>query len=253
MLSSTPASVRAVVLLASACAASALFSGACASPVKPAVIPPPAPASTPAKAEVCDDTEPYIPRAASTAPQPNLPVVPEIPNIAIKLGADYTVIGAVRRLSSGRHTEDFSGEVTIVGVIVASNLSTVPACALHRAGQRDPEHCVTEIPSFTIADDPQATARIRVLGWASNFAAVFEALTLAKNAESPVPYRDDRWGVEVPVPLPATGARVRVRGRYGFMFTKSSTGVVADPDNGVFTVASVDTLVPATTPAKLGR
>jgi len=68
-----------------------------------------------------------------------------------------------------------------------------------------------------------------------------------------VPYRDDRWGVEVPIPLPAIGAKVRVHGRYGFMFTKSSTGVVSDPENGVFTVASVDTVVPASTPAKLGR
>jgi len=253
MLRSTPASVRAFVLLAVGAAASALFSGACASPVKPAVLAPPAPASAAAKAEVCDDTEPYIPRAASTAPQPNLPVVPEIPIVAIKLGADYTVTGAVRRLRSRHHAEDFSDEVTIVGVIVASNLSTAPACALHRVGQRDPEHCVTEIPSFTIADDPQATARIRVLGWASNFATVFEALTLAKTAKSPVPYRDDRWGVEVPIPLPAIGAKVRVHGRYGFMFTKSSTGVVSDPENGVFTVASIDTVVPASTPAKLGR
>ncbi len=161
--------------------------------------------------------------------------------------------GAVRRLRSGHHAEDFSTEVSVVGVIVASNLEAAPACAIHPAGQREPEHCVTEIPSFTIADGAQATARILVLGWASNFASVFEALTLATKAKSPVPYRDDRWGVEVPIPLPAIGAKVRVRGRYGFMFIRSSTGVAADPENGVFTVASIDTLVPAPTPATLGR
>lgn len=244
--------MRAVVHLV-VVAALVLCAGACASPVKPPLLVSPPPATAAAKDEVCDDTEPYRPRAASTAPQPNLPVVPEIPIVAVKLGADYTVTGAVRRLRSRHHADDFSADVTVVGVIVASNLSSAPACALHRVGQRDPEHCVTEIPSFTIADDAQATARIRVLGWASNFATVFEALTLAKTAKPPAPYRDDRWGVEVPIPLPAIGANVRVHGRYGFLFTKSSTGMVADPENGVFTAASIDTLVPATTPAKLGH
>ncbi len=182
----------AVVLLAVGVASAALCAGACASPVQPAVLAPPAPASTAAKAEVCDDTEPYRPRAASTAPPPNLPVVPEIPNVTVKVGPDYTVTGAVRRLRGGHHAEDFSTEVSVVGVIVSSNLEAAPACALHRAGQRDPAHCVTEIPSFTIADDAQAPARIRVLGWASNFASVFEALTLAKTREGSLGRRATR-------------------------------------------------------------
>ncbi len=232
------------------------FASACGTPVKPAVLVASAPpATTVVKPEVCDEGDPYRPRAAPTAPQPNLPPVPELPDVPVKIGADYTVAGAVRRLQSRYHAADFANDVTLVGVIVATNLASAPACAIHRVGKRDPERCMSEIPSFTIADDAQAAARIRVLGWASNFATVFEAITLAQSVTSaPIrPYRDERWAVDVPTPLPAVGAKVRVHGRYGLTFTKSSTGMVADPESGVFTVTSVDTIVPATTPAKLGR
>jgi hypothetical protein len=232
----------------------ALSAGACATPVKPAVLSPVAPPSAPTKAEVCEDKDPYRPRVASQAPQPDLPPIPEVPKVALKIGEDYTVTGAVRTLHARFHESDFSNDVTIVGVIVASNLATAPACALHSVGQKDPEHCEAEIPSFTLADDAKSTARIRVLGWASNFASVFEALKLGTSSPAArKPYTDERWSVVVPYPLPAVGAKVRVHGHYGTLFEKSSGGLIADPDNGIFTSRSIDVLVPASTPAKLGR
>ena len=43
----------------------------------------------------------------------------------------------------------------------------------------------------------------------------------------------------------AIGAKVRVTGHYGYTFTKSSTGLVSDPQNGVMTYDKVDVLEPA--------
>lgn len=215
---------------------------------------PPHPPSAPAKAEVCEDKDPYRPRVASQAPQPDLPPIPEVPKVALKIGEDYTVTGAVRTLHARFHERDFTNDITLVGVIVASNLATAPACALHPVGRQDPEHCEAEIPSFTLADDAKSSARIRVLGWASTFASVFEAIKLGTSSPAArKPYTDERWSVVVPYPLPAVGAKVRVHGHYGTLFEKSSRGVIADPDNGIFTATSIDVLVPASTPAKLGR
>ena len=48
-------------------------------------------------------------------------------------------------------------------------------------------------------------------------------------------YKDEIWNVTVPYPLPAVGAKVKVTGKYGYSFTKSSTGIVSDPTWGVMT------------------
>ena len=57
--------------------------------------------------------------------------------------------------------------------------------------------------------------------------------------------KDDIWSVDVPYPLPAVGAKVKVTGKYGFSFSKSSTGLVSDPVNGVMTYEKVEVLEPA--------
>jgi hypothetical protein len=48
------------------------------------------------------------------------------------------------------------------------------------------------------------------------------------------------WLVDVPYPIPAAGTKVKVKGRYGFLFTRSSTGIVADPKNGVLTYGALE-------------
>ncbi len=106
-------------------------------------------------------------------------------------------------------------EIAIVGYIVESNLAAAPACALHKTGQKDPEGCRAEIPTFAIADtkDARDERKIRVMGWASNWANVFEANRLYKDAKAApaVMHKDAIWAVDVPYPLPAVGAKVRVR------------------------------------------
>jgi hypothetical protein len=194
--------------------------------------------------------------AASASASADIPDPPALSNAPRKIGDAFTVFGAVHALHSKYESKDVARETSIVGVIVASNLATAPACALHRTGKRDPDDCVTEIPSFTIADERDATGpRIRVLGWARNFAVVFDANQRyrgRKTAPSPLVH-DDVWNVDVPFPLPALGAKVKVTGRYGYTFTRSSTGMVADPEAGVFTYERLETLEPAPKPAQLGK
>jgi hypothetical protein len=196
-----------------------------------------------------------VPATAWSGAPVDIPDAPALSTAPLKKGDAFTVAGAVHALHSKYHSKDVAKPISIVGVIVASNLATAPACALHRTGKRDPDGCVTEIPSFTLADDRDATSpRIRVLGWARNFAVVFDANQQYRGrttAPSPLVH-DDVWNVDVPFPLPSLGAKVKVTGRYSFTFARSSTGMVADPSTGLFTVERVETLEPAPKPAQLG-
>lgn len=216
----------------------------------PARVVPIASATTSASITPVSTCPPY---AAHEAPSssPDLPPVPTLPTTPIRVGNAFTVYGAVHQLNSRTHDPDLDRPVTILGVIVDTNLSRVDKCALHKTGRADPPKCVTELPSFTIADDATSPTKIRALGWASNFANVYEAfLQYRGRTQAPAkPYIDELWATEVPFPLPAVGAKVRVTGRYAFTFTRSSTGVVTDPDFGIITVDKVETLAPAATPA----
>ena len=106
---------------------------------------------------------------------------------------------------------------------------------------------------FWIADEKGAgkdKPRIRVLGWAKNYATVYEAMEkykTLKEIKDPAKdlFKDDIWSVDVPYPLPAVGAKVKVTGKYGFVFSKASTGLVSDPINGVMTYAKMDVVEPA--------
>ena len=214
-------------------------------------------ASTRAAAEDCGvaTVASYTPTLAwsgrpSTLPQPvTLPVRP------LRVGADYTVYGANHQLTSLLHNGDVAQKITIVGYIVSTNLATAPKCAFHHTGRADPPKCVAPIPAFTIADSKGDASgiTIKVMGWASNFANVFEANEQYKKVTSKPAqlYSDELWAVPVPYPLPAEGAKVRVTGNYGFSFTMSSTGMESDPANGMMTAMDVAVLEPAPTPAKL--
>jgi len=117
---------------------------------------------------------PYATHAAPSV-TPDLPAVPEMEHRAILTGDAFTVYGAVHQLNARRHDPRLDKPITILGVIVDTNLPRVDKCALHRSGRADPPNCVTEIPSFTIADDAGGSEKIRALGWASNFAHVYDA------------------------------------------------------------------------------
>lgn len=251
------ATVRTLAALTCAALTCAAALGCGATPAAPAPAPVPS-ASPAASGSACPDDEAYTPRAAWSGKKPTLPPVPALPSRPERIGADYTVYGAVHALHSRVDEREITSKsITVVGVIVDTNLARAPKCALHPAGRRTPDGCVTEIPTFVIADERAAdpgAPRIRALGWASNFPQVFEAHQRYKGLKAPPAklYEDPIWAVGVPFPLPAPGAKVRVHGRYGFSFTKSSTGITSDPDTGILTVESVETLEPAPEPAKLG-
>ncbi len=202
--------------------------------------------------------EPYKAAPAWSGRKITLPTPPTLSSAPIKVNDAYTVAGASHQLRSRIHEKDVTKEsITIQGYVVEENLSDAPKCALHRTGKKDPDDCVAEIPSFWIADEKGAgpdKPRVRVLGFAKNFASIYEAfekyktLREVKDPEKDL-YKDEGWGAPVPFPLPAVGAKVKVTGKYGFSFTKSSTGLVSDPVNGVMTYEKVELVEPA--PAKV--
>lgn len=204
--------------------------------------------------------EPYKATPEYSGRKPSLPTPPTLTSAPIKVGEAYTVFGASHHLRSRLHEKDVTkANITIVGYIVEENISDAPKCALHKVGKADPENCPAagqppiEIPSFWIADEKGAgkeKARIRVLGWAKNYATVFEAMEKYKNlkeVKDPAKdlFKDDMWNVEVPYPLPAVGAKVKVTGKYGFVFSKATTGLVSDPVNGVLGYEKMEVVEPA--------
>ena len=205
--------------------------------------------------------EPYKPAPAWSGRAPGLPTPPVLNQTPVKSGdGAYTIAGASHHLRSRNHsTEVTKAPITLVGYIVEQNISTAPSCAIHKVGKKDPDDCpptgqpAIEIPSFWIADTKNAgkdAPRVRVLGWAKNYATVFEAMTKydkLKEIKDPAKdlFKDDIWSVDVPFPLPAVGAKVKVTGKYGFSFSKSSTGLVSDPVNGVMTYEKMEVVEPA--------
>jgi hypothetical protein len=199
--------------------------------------------------------EPYKATPEWSGRKPNLPPPPTLNAAPIKAGDAYTVYGASHQLRSRIHDKDVTkASITIQGYIVAENISDAPKCAIHKVGKKDPDDCPPagsppiEIPSFWIADEKGAgpdKPRIRVLGWSKNWATVYEAMEKYKNmkeVKDPAKdlFKDDVWSVDVPFPLPANGAKVKVTGKYGFVFSKASTGLVSDPINGVMTYEKMD-------------
>ncbi len=201
--------------------------------------------------------EPYKPAPAWSGRAPSLPPPPAISQTPAKVGDSYTVAGAAHHLRSRIHsTEVTKAPITIQGYIVEENISTAPSCAIHKVGKKDPDDCPPpgapsiEIPSFWIADTKGAgkdAPRIRVLGWAKNFATVFSAMEkykTLKEIKDPTKdlFKEDFWSVDVPFPLPAVGAKVKITGKYGFSSPKVS---VADPVNGVMTYEKMEVVEPA--------
>jgi hypothetical protein len=103
------------------------------------------------------------------------------------------------------------------------------------------------VPTFWIADSKDAAEAdsIRVMGWASNFAQIFDAIDEFDKRKDNAEYNDSNWGVKVPNPLPAVGAKVTVTGQYGVSFSKASSGAEADPFMGVMDFQEMTVQEPA--------
>lgn len=196
----------------------------------------------------------YEPRPAHSGPKASLPAVPNVAQKPIKNGDAYTVWGASYSLRSRVHRKEVAGKkIKLVGYITKTNLPDAPECAVHKGGKADPENCRPPIPSFWLGDtkDAPQNESIKVMGWASNFAQIFDAIKEFDTGKEDAEYVDTFWGVKIPNPLPAAGAKVSVGGIYSTTFTQSSTGAEADPFMGLLTWHEMQVLEPATELATL--
>jgi hypothetical protein len=201
----------------------------------------------------------YEPHPSPSGVKANLPPVPNVPQKPIKNGDAYTVWGVSYQLRSRVHHKDVAGKkLKVTGYISKTNLPEAPECAVHKTGKEDPEGCKPPIPTFWICDGKEDKDQdcIRVMGWASNFAQLHDAIEQydkdrKKDAKDKEPFMDNFWGVKVPDPLPAKGAKVTVTGDYSTTFTKATTGAVADPIMGLITLEEMQTVEPGPEEATL--
>jgi len=180
----------------------------------------------------------YVPHPANSGAKASLPPVANVPKKPIKNGEAYTVWGASYYLRSPVHAKEVSRKkLSITGYIVKTNLGEAPACAVHKGGKADPENCKPPIPAFWLGDtkDAPENETIKVMGWASNFAQIYDAIAEFDKGKKDAEHLDTFWQVKIPNPLPAKGAKVTVKGDYGTTFSKSSTGAEADPFMGMLT------------------
>ncbi len=197
-----------------------------------------------------NSNDPYTPTPVYSGKKASLPAAPSLPTTPLKSGDAFTVYGAGHHFRSIVHNKEVtSKEVSIVGYIVESNIPKAPACAVHPTGKKDPDTCTDiPLPMFAIADVKGDTkgAMIKVVGWARNFAVIYDAMkeySKVKAGNKPKELVKD-GATDVPFPLPAVGAKVKITGMYNYSATVSS-GMVADPINGVLTYKSVEVLEPA--------
>jgi hypothetical protein len=189
----------------------------------------------------------YVPKPAHTGAKANLPSVPSLAKKPINQGEDYTIWGAAYYLRSMVHRKEVAGkDITLTGYITKTNLEEAPECAVHKAGKADPEGCKAPVPTFWIGDSKDAPENesIKVMGWASNFAQIYDAIESFDKKEDGG-YDDQLWGVKVPDPLPMKGAKVRVKGKYSTTFMKASSGAEADPYQGIVDYQEMTVLEPA--------
>jgi len=143
------------------------------------------------------------------------------------------------------HKDIADKPLTLEGYIVDTNLLQAPECAIHKGGKADPESCKPPVPTFWLGDEKTSSKQesIRVMGWASNFAQIFDAIKeIDEKGDKAKPHQDEFWGKEMPVPIPSKGAKVRVTGPYSTTFTGASTGAEADPIMGIATYTKIEVL-----------
>jgi len=203
--------------------------------------------------------------AAEPAPAPDAPAVTIVPASVpillpppaaltpppLKDGDAFTVWGASYALRGRAHHAEVVSDIedrviSVTGYITRTNLADAPKCAVHRPGRADPEGCVSPFPTFWIGDTKDASPddSISVIGWASNYAQIYEAIR-AFDRRNPSQYIDGFLGVAVPNPLPAVGAKVTVRGTYGAKSTIVTIPLEPDPTMGILMYRSYSVLEPA--------
>ena len=191
---------------------------------------------------------PYKPHGANSGVRAALPPAANLPKRPVKNGDTWTVWGASYSLRSRVHRKEVASKrLAIQGYIVKSNMTDAPACAVHKAGKADADTCLAPVPAFWIGDSKDAAEAdcIKVMGWASNFAQIFDAIDEFDKGKDNAEYNDANWGVKVPNPLPAVGAKVTVTGQYGVSFSKASSGAEADPFMGVMDFQEMTVQEPA--------
>lgn len=194
----------------------------------------------------------YVPLPSATA-SALLPAMPRPPSRPLRAGEDFTVWGASFSLRNRFERASIAGSsITIAGFVVATNLAKAPRCTVHPRGVADPPGCSSQFPTFWLGDTKDAAIVdcIKVLGWASNFSQVHDAIReYAKQPDARA--LDELWGSPIPNPLPARGAKLRVRGRYSTTFTKATSGIEADPIMGILDYEEISTLEKAPIAATL--
>ena len=201
----------------------------------------------------------YTPHTAPSGARASLPPVPNVPQKPIKTGDVYTVWGASYHLRNRVHHKEVADKpLKVTGYISKTNLPDAPVCAVHKTGKEDPEGCKPPIPTFWLCDTKEAPDSdcIRVLGWASNFAQLFDAVEAYEKDKKKDPKEqeartDNFWGVKIPNPLPVKGAKVTVKGGYATTFTRATSGTVADPIMGLLTYDEIEVLEQGAEPATL--
>lgn len=181
---------------------------------------------------------------AAGASPPGAPVEAAV-SPPLKSGADYTVWGLGSSLRSPQQREAVTRElITVTGFVVATNLDSTPACAVHAGGIADADDCTAPIPAFWLGDRPDSALAqcVKVMGFASNYAQLYDAIQAMDRGEQAF---DVFWGMEIPNPLPAVGARVTVSGQYGTTFSMASSGSETDETMGIVSFRSMQTLEPA--------
>ncbi len=231
----------------------------------------------------CGDKAPvYQKKPSPSGKAPAIPQPPALPQKKKKDGDAYTVWGVVHDLHSKVHRESVNGKpLSITGYIVRTNMvkcnddknaideNCAPKCAVHKRGKadeptkdepkdpKDPkkdakadepmERCDSPVPTFWIADSKDEKAEmVAVMGWASNFAGIFDAIEAYDKETDPDKQKeikvDDSYGKVIPNPLPAVGAKVKVTGTYGVTWSGASSGTAADPKYGIMGVQSIEVL-----------
>ncbi|MCH2109618.1 MAG: hypothetical protein MK135_09825 [Polyangiaceae bacterium] len=197
----------------------------------------------------CGREEPkYEPKPAVTDVTVNLPAVPSLPERKEKDGDAYTVWGASYAMRNRVHKKDvLDKKVSIVGYITKTNLEDAPRCAVHKTGKADDEDCIAPVPTFWIGDsvDAKPEETMKVMGFASNFAQIYDAIKEFDKHGDEGEYMDGTWGNPLPNPLPIAGAKVKVTGVYSTTFNKASDGAAADPLMGILDYQEVEYLEPA--------
>jgi hypothetical protein len=196
----------------------------------------------------------YKPVPAVSGVKANVPAVPNLAKKPIKNGDAYTVWGASYSLRNRVHHKEVANQkLTLKGWITKTNLETAPECAVHEGGKADPEDCVAPIPAFWIGDDKNSPDNecIKVMGWASNYAQVYDAIDTFDKGKEDEEHMDTFWGINIPKPLPAKGAKVAVTGQYSTTFTGSSVGTEADPIMGLLHYQTMTVESEAPEPATL--